>query len=149
MIRYRGVGLDNVYLSNGYTTRKLPSGEEALSIHNLQGLHKAIAVELSMQTGEMDGKTFCFLRKFADMGQRAIGEVLGTQEQTVSTWERGISRVPGSAAEWLRAFVRELTSGNASLQEAVDRYNHLDRERRVVEEKLSFEETQDGWQLAA
>lgn len=146
---YRGAGLENVYLQNGYTKRALSSGEEAISIHNLEGLHKAIATELSSRSGQMDGRTFRFLRKFADMGQRAIGEVFQVSEVTVSTWERGVSPVQGAAAEWLRALVRELVTGNASVKNAVERYNHLDRELRQIESNLSFEETGDGWQRAA
>jgi len=149
MIPYRGAGLDNVYLSNGYTVRTLPSGEEAISIHNLEGLHRAIAIELAGRQGKMDGQTFRFLRKFTDMGQRAIGDVLGVSELSVSNWERGKHEIPGSAAEWLRGFVRELATGNASLKAAVERHNHLDREIRQMEAQLAFEETNDGWQRQA
>lgn len=149
MILYRGAGLDNVHLSNGYTVRVLASGEEAISIHNLEGLHKAIAEELAGRQGKMDGQTFRFLRKFSDMGQRAIGDVLGVSELSVGNWERNKHDVPGAAAEWLRALVRELTTGNAALREAVDRYNHLDRKMRTLEAELSFEESNGEWQRKA
>jgi putative transcriptional regulator len=149
MIPYRGAGLDSVYLSNGYTVRVLPSGEEAISIHNLEGLHKAIAIELAGRQGQMDGQTFRFLRKFTDMGQRAIGDVLGVSELSVSNWERAKHDVPGAAAEWLRGFIRELTTGNAALKDAVDRYNHIDREVRQIETRIAFEETNGDWQRQA
>ncbi|HKT30696.1 hypothetical protein [Dyella sp.] len=147
MIRYRGAGLDNVYLVNGYTKHTLKSGEEAISIHNLEGLHKAIATELAGRVGDMDGATFRFLRKYADMGQRAFGDLVGSSENTVSNWERSVTPVPGGYAELLRALVRELVSGNAAIAQAVDRYNHLDRERRKVE--LNFSEVNGDWALAA
>lgn len=142
---YRGAGLDNVYLVNGYTTHVLSSGEEAISIHNLEGLHKAIANELACQVGEMDGSSFKFLRKFADMGQRALGDLIDVGESTVSNWERGNSPIPGAAAMLLRALVREMISGNAALTEAVERYNDLDRERSA--RQLKFAELDGDWQL--
>jgi DNA-binding transcriptional regulator YiaG len=147
MIHYRGAGLDNVYLVNGYTTHAMASGEEAISIHNLEGLHKAIASALASQVGEMDGQTFRFLRKYIDMGQRAIGGILGATENTVSNWERGQCKVPGASAELLRGVVREHVSGNASLIHAVNAYNQLDRELRKQE--FSFEESNGQWGLAA
>lgn len=149
MIPYRGAGLDNVYLSNGYTVRTLSSGEEAISIHDLDGLHRAIAVELACRQAPMDGQTFRFLRKFADMGQRTLGDVLGVSELSVSNWERNKHDVPGAVAMLLRAFVRELATGNADLKAAVERCNHLDRELRQTEAQIAFEETSRGWQRQA
>lgn len=148
MYRYRGAGLDNVYLVNGYTTRELPSGEEAVSIHNLKGLHAAIAGELAGMSGPMDGKTFRFLRKYADMAQRAVAQVLGKTELSVSNWERGVHDVPVSAGELMRALVREILSGNAELKKMVERCNQLDRNIRELE-RLQFTDTEDGWQRAA
>ena len=82
------------------------------------------------------------------MGQRALGEILGASENTVSNWERGVvSPVPNASAEFLRALVREIVSGNAALVDAIGRYNHLDRERQVLE--LSFAEIDGDWALAA
>lgn len=148
MIRYRGAGLDNVYLVNGYTKHTLKSGEEAISIHNLEGLHKAIALELASQVGEMEGSVFRFLRKYVDMGQAAIARILGSTEGTVSNWERGVvAPVPGASAEFLRALVREHLSGNAALIDAVEAYNHLDRE--VRKRDINFTEENGEWLRAA
>ncbi|MGN6480282.1 hypothetical protein [Luteibacter sp.] len=147
MIPYRGAGIDGIYLQNGYEIMTLKSGEKATSIHDIEGLDKAIASALAARSGEIDGKTFRFLRKYTDMGQRALGEILGVQEQTVSKWERGQLEVPRYAAEFVRGLVREIVLGNAGLMAAVERYNHLDRERQQTE--LNFVETDGGWQLAA
>lgn len=147
MILYRGAGIDGVHLENGYTRRTLKSGEEAISIHDLEGLHKAIASELANRSGPIDGQAFRFLRKYADMGQRALGEFLGVQEQTVSNWERDLTPVPGAAAMIVRGLVREIVSGNAELLAAVERYNHLDRERQQAD--MNFVEIDGGWRLAA
>lgn len=148
MYRYRGVGLDNVYLVNGYTTRKLSSGEEAVSIHNLKGLHAAIACEIAGMSGPMNGQTFRFLRKYADMAQRGVAALLGRSELTVSNWERDVHEVPIAAAELMRALVREIISGNAELKKAVDRCNQIDRQARR-QERLRFTDTGDGWKRAA
>ncbi|WP_426664089.1 helix-turn-helix domain-containing protein [Rhodanobacter aciditrophus] len=148
MYCYRGVGLDNVYLQNGYTTRTLSSGEEAVSIHDLEGLHAAIARELVEMSGEMDGKIFRFLRKYADMAQRAVAELMDVTVLTVSNWERDVHPVPTAAALLLRGLVKEILSGNAELKKAVDRCNQLDRKMRELE-RLQFADTEHGWQRAA
>ena len=43
--QYRHCGLENVYLVNGYTIKDSPYGE-AISIHDMDGLHRAIGMYL-------------------------------------------------------------------------------------------------------
>ena len=143
MLHYIGTGLKNIHLVNGYVVHP----DRSIAIHNLTGLHKAIAWELSNSVADITGDEFKFLRVFCDMGQRALGDVLKVGESTVSNWERGNTPVPGAAAEWLRALVRERISGNAKLVEALDRLNHIDRERTALE--LRFAESGGDWSLAA
>ena len=36
LYRYKGCGLDNVYLQNGYTVSRLQSGDEVISIEDIE-----------------------------------------------------------------------------------------------------------------
>jgi DNA-binding transcriptional regulator YiaG len=148
LYRYRGCGLDNVYLVNGVSCRKLASGEEAIAIEDIEGLHRAISLWLVESDASMDGPQFRFLRKELDMSQRQIAQLLGVTEQTVSLWERARSPVPQPADILLRALMKEMLNGHVELKAMIERFNKLDREARALESHLNFiKEADDGWVL--
>jgi DNA-binding transcriptional regulator YiaG len=148
LYRYRGCGLDNVYLVNGYTSRKLRSGEEIVAIEDIAGLHRAIALMLIESAPALDGKQFRFLRKELELSQRAVALILGNDEQTISLWERRTEPVPQPADLVLRALAKETLSGHPELKKLIERFNSLDREQRAIELQLKFEkEADDGWIL--
>lgn len=145
MLRYTGCGLDNVYLRNGYEVYTMASGEEAVQIQDLAGLHRAIATVIVDSTAPFDAKTFKFLRKEQDMSQRQLARILGVEEQTVSLWERARQPIPQSADLLLRGLVKECLSGNAELQKMVDRANSLDRDLRDIEMRIELLQKDGHW----
>lgn len=146
MFRYKGCGLDNVYLVNGYSMRKMRNGDEAVAIEDMEGLHRAIALNIVESPAPLEAKTFRFLRKELDMSQRQIAQVLGLEEQTVSLWERGNNAVPQHADIVLRTLTKETLSGHPELMNLIERFNSLDREAREIEANLQFQkEADDGW----
>ncbi|MBS0365360.1 MAG: helix-turn-helix domain-containing protein [Proteobacteria bacterium] len=127
MLHYKGCGLDNVYLTNGYERRKTNGGHDILHIEDIEGLHRTIALTIAVNPAAIKDQEFRFLRKWLDMSQRSIAEILGVQEQTVSLWERGEQDVPQYAALFVCTMVREYISGKAAMQAIVDRLRDVDR----------------------
>jgi putative transcriptional regulator len=145
LYRYKGCGLDNVYLQNGYTVSTLQSGDEVVSIEDIEGLHCAIASVVVDSASALDAKTFKFLRKELDMSQRQVAQMLDVDEQTISLWERARTPLPQHADLLLRALVKEKMSGNAELRKLIQRFNSLDREARAIEAKIAFEKDDGHW----
>ena len=141
-MQYKGCGLDNVYLANGYERRTTNSGIEVVHIEDMDGLHRTIALMVAVNPLDIDGTEFRFLRKELDMSQRVIAGVLGVQEQTVSLWERGERSVPQYAAVLISAMAHECLSGQAALNIVIDRVCSADR--AIEKAKLLIERTDQG-----
>lgn len=142
MFQYKGCGLDNVFLANGYERRKTNGGIEVLHIEDLEGLHRTIALTLAVNPLEIGGGEFRFLRKELDMSQRAIAGVLGVQEQTVSLWERGDPPVPQYAAVLISVMAREYFSGQPAIKTVIERVCAVDRS--IQKARLLVEHTDQG-----
>ena len=151
MYRYLGCGLDNVMLRNGYELRQTESGAEVVAIQDVEGLHRAIALNLCEVQRPLTAKEFRFLRKELDMSQRQVAAIAAVTDQTVSLWEREGAEINESAERLLRLCVKGQLSGDAKLCELLDRFCELDREMRATEQ-LEFELEDDGdpeWRHAA
>lgn len=143
MFRYKGCGLDNVFLVNGYRITESVAGEKGIYIEDIEGLHKAIAHSIVDDPSPLDAQTFRFLRKELGMSQRNFGELLDLTEGAVSLWERARQPVPQAAQIFVRALVKEKCSGNAELMKTIERLNSLDREER---KQIQLEKTNDHWE---
>jgi DNA-binding transcriptional regulator YiaG len=150
MYHYKECGLDNIWLVDGYQVRRTAYGE-AIAIEDVEGLYDLIARGLVEKAGALSGKEIRFLRKHLGRSQRALGAVLGSDEQTVSRWERGSTAMPAAADRLLRGYYREIKQGNARLKELVDRLieldNEIDRPFRLKRGRQSGSEK--AWKIAA
>lgn len=147
MFKYRGAGLDNVYLKNGYTEYEF-DGEKAVSIEDARGLHQAIAAMLIHKPSGLTGPEFRFLRIEMDLTQHRLARQLGVNEQTVATWEKDITQhVPGSAERLMRLYAGErLLNEDGEVAELLEELAELDHK---VMEMMCFEETKGVWAAAA
>jgi DNA-binding transcriptional regulator YiaG len=136
---YTESGLTNVWLANGYTVRKTKYGEGA-SIHDVDGLHRALAQALANKP-HLTGAEVRFLRKEMGMSQRGLGELLGVTDQAVALWERK-GRLPKTADRLLRLIYVEHDKGNAPIVSFIQRINDLDQQDQ---EQIIAEEAQGGW----
>jgi DNA-binding transcriptional regulator YiaG len=143
MYHYTEVGLQNVWLANGYNVRKTSYGK-AVSIEDADGLHRAIGRALACKS-HLTGAEFRFLRKELDLSQHRTADLLGTTEQTVALWEKR-GKIPKTADRMFRAIYLETIDGNVKLKELIERVANLDRK---VDEKLVFQDTDGGWLKAA
>ena len=147
MYHYRGAGLDNVYLKNGY--REVEYGEETVvSVEDAEGLHRAIAATLIHKPTELSGKEFRFLRIEMDMAQHTLADILSVGEQSLRQWENGKTKhVTGSAERLMRVYAGErLLNRDGKIANLLEQLAELDHKAM---ERMCFEETQGGWEEAA
>ena len=142
MLRYTGCGLRNVWLQNGYTKKKTPYGE-AVSIQDVEGLHRALAKAITRKP-KLTGTEFRFIRKELDLSQAALGRMFGFEAQTIALWEKNKQRVPKLADRMLRLIYREHAEGNVKILDLIDRENDLDRKSRDAA-RMIFVDTARGW----
>ena len=93
---YRECGLDNIFLLNGFTVRETRHGR-AVSIEDIDGLHRAIGTHLAKEKRMLTGAELRFLRVELGLSQKLLGMLLGKTAQTVARWEKGQSRIDGTA----------------------------------------------------
>lgn len=116
--RYEVSGLEGIYLLNGYTVEH-KSGEEFVSVADVDGLHKQIGLHLVMNRKVLTPKEIRFVRKTMDMTQAELGKWLGANSQTVARWEKGMTEMPGASDRLLRVFfvAMQLTDDETKLRE--------------------------------
>lgn len=137
-------GLDNVWLADGYTEHKTAYGD-GVSIHNTEGLHKAIGEWLVSSAKPLSGAELRFLRMEMDLSQKALSGLLGVEEQAVRRWEKARSRpFNGAADRLIRGIYAEYINGDGSIRAMVDRLAALDQ---VGVTSVRFHDTGIGWRV--
>lgn len=142
---YTESGLNNIYLINGFNTIETPEGK-AISIHNIDGLHKAIGLFLVLNQRDLSGDEIRFLRHEMLMSQKTLSNLLGVSEQEIRRWENGKIKIPKSSESLLRLLYREHVNDQSGKIASVL------KEMSNLEEKLSkirFKDTKKGWKAAA
>lgn len=100
MYHYRESGLPNVYLTNGYREVVTAYGR-SVAIEDVEVLHAAIATTLVIERQHLTGREVRFIRKFLNLTQAQLANLLGVEEQSVRRWEK-LSRVPKAADHSVR-----------------------------------------------
>jgi len=138
MYHYKGAGLDNVYLQNGYH-KAMYGDEEIISVSNIEGFEKP---------ARLTGPELRFLRIELDLSQKVLSELLRVSDQTVASWEKGVTKGASGPSELLlRVFARErLLNRDGHVSQFIETLAHLDNK---AHERLLFETTSDRWKAAA
>lgn len=142
MFHYTACGLPDVWLVNGYEEIDTPYGK-AVKIDDLEGLHRAIGLEIASAGRPLSGKEIRFLREGMKLSQRALGDLLDVSEITVRKWEQKAS-AGGPAIRLLRALYREHMDGDGGLRKLVEALAEMDR--LEYEETRYFRDTAQGWE---
>lgn len=125
MHHYLSSGLDNVWLANGYTVHQTPYGS-GVSIDDVAGLHRMLALMIANKAGPITRKELRFLRTHLKLSQEGLGKMVGMDAQTVSLWERS-RKVPTAAETVIRMLVIGSESGTAEVKKIIDRINTVER----------------------
>lgn len=99
--RYTESGLDNV-LIQGMDVHVDDGGERSITIPNINGLHRVIALGIVRRKTSMSGKELRFLRTEMGMTQAKLAEVVHREPLTISRWERGEDTIDANAETLIR-----------------------------------------------
>lgn len=148
LYRYKGCGLDNVYLQGGVEYIQTPRGW-VLHIKDMEGLHREIGRRLVHEKKDLTGKEFRFLRHEINLTQQVLAALLNTDVQNVGRWEREEGdKVPGPAQGLIRLLYDEKVNGNTEISKSLERLAELD-EQIGDNEDIRFEFGPEGWSSAA
>jgi putative transcriptional regulator len=125
---YTESGLDNVYLVNGFERVETPYGK-GLSIHDVEGLHRTIGLQLAGQSAQLTGREIRFLRHELDLSQKLLSGLLGVDEQSVARWEKGTNKIPTPAQRLPGAYYKsKICETDPDLAATLERLSQLDAE---------------------
>eukprot|EP01037_Dinobryon_pediforme_P006373 gene6373-6440_t len=105
--RYTESGLDNVIIRD-VSFIKDDAGEQVVTIHNIAGLHRAIATAIVMKPVSMSGRELRFLRTEMGMTQAELAAIVHREPLAISRWERGeVEQIDTNAETLIRLHARE------------------------------------------
>jgi putative transcriptional regulator len=146
MLHYTNSGLDNVWLVNGFERIETPHGS-GVRIHDMKGLHKAIALRLVTSPAGLRGQDVRFLRSMLELSQDGLARAIGYTRPSVARWEgeRG-KRIPKAADHALRLFYAAYAAGDNLAHQLSHLLIELDElQHRVRREERFREADADGW----
>ena len=146
MYHYTECGLDYVYLLNGFRLEKV-DGEEYSSIDDTHGLHRVIGLAVARQARPLDGSEIRFLRVEMNMTQKALGDLLGVDGQTLARWEKGEYPIPKAEDVVLRAYYLESISEGSPVGLLLQML--ASNITRDAMSRLEFQEDNSQWRLAS
>lgn len=141
---YQESGLSNIYLVNGFRYVETPYGRSVI-IEDLDGLHRAIGQFLTREKKTLNGREFRFLRHELDLSQARLAGLFGVDAQSVARWEKGRTKIPGAVERMIRAVYEEHIGANRTVTKILSDLAELDD---VIDQELSFEDTDEGWRPA-
>lgn len=86
--RYDECGLDNVVLV-GLEVVEDDGGDGVVTIHNQNGLHRAIVEGIAKKPTGITGRELRFVRTELGLTQAELAAVVSKDVQTIGRWERG------------------------------------------------------------
>lgn len=143
-LHYKQCGLDDVYLLNGYTVHETTYGK-GVSVEDVDGLHRAIALSVIKNKAVLSGKEIKFFRKLMAFTQADLARKLRCDVQSVARWEKGQSDVNGASDLCIRAFYLGRQTQNLDLLQLADDL----AEMNITDFPQYFEETDCGWRARA
>lgn len=145
MYKYTDSGLDNIYLENGYHKKETPYGI-AVSIEDIDGLHRAIGRWLVNIPKPLSGKEFRFLRHELDLSQKKLGRLMGMSEQSIARWEKKTNRpIDPIADRLIRIIYIEFVDKNGPVRELIEKLAEMDQRDHA---DGHFVERDGRWRIA-
>lgn len=153
MFFYKNCGLDYVWLRNGYEVKTTDRGTFT-RIHNVKGLHSAIARWIVTNPARIRGQEVRFLRSILGLSQDGLARVIGRTRVSVARWEADRDKnIPEAGDRSLRMFYALKADGHEVACRIVDlltELDDLDHQARFPEQARFADGANDaGWKLAA
>jgi putative zinc finger/helix-turn-helix YgiT family protein len=143
--KHPALGLSGLVLANVEVSRCPGCGEYEVEIPHLEGLMKAIAMELVNKLTRLAPEEVVFLRKYLGLSSGDFAKRMGVSKEQASRWESGKKPVGTVADRLIRMMVVH--------GEPVDPYS-VESLAKIQDEvagpmKLRMEQGRNDWQAAA
>jgi len=142
---YTECGLDNVYLLNGFKEHKTEYGS-GIAFTCVEGLHKAISLNIIRRDSKLSGNELRFLRKELELTQIQLANYLGVKPLAINRWEVEKVAINPLADRLVRLLYLEKALGNPHVLELLETLQELHDIDRPIHLRLKKDE---GWQSAA
>lgn len=142
LFSYTSCGLQGIFLRNGFDEVDTPYGK-AVSIHDIEGLHRTIGLNLICGQASLSKREIRFLRKEMDLSQNHLARILGVGDTSIRNWESGRGKISGPADKMLRVLYRDSVE-RGEVREMLERLSDLNADAH--KERMELEETDTGWQ---
>lgn len=127
---YTGASLGNIWLDSGYERHETKWGQ-GTSYSDIDGLFRAITIELCTSPHRIEPEGVRFLRKRLSLTQEELGAELGCTGQAVAKWEKGETPLPVAAARLLRVLVLKAVLPDLPIGKALGPYGSPAADRLV------------------
>jgi putative transcriptional regulator len=144
VLQYTACGLDDIFLLGGFTRHETRYGR-GVSIENVEGLHRAIAMSLVDSERTLTGEEARFLRKEIKLTQAELAKFMKLNEQSVARWEKGETAIAGSTEILLRGLYREHIGETLSLKKLAQKVEASIQSTH----RQAFEPHPGGWHAQA
>ena len=138
MYHYIDAGLENVWLANGFERQSTPYGD-AVIIHDLAGLTRAICKAIIRQPAPLTGIQFRYIRQAMLMSQASLGKSMGRTDQAIAGWEKS-GKIPKYADTLLRVLYAAHADGHEQVRNIVHALNGVDRLANLI-----MTDSPEGW----
>ena len=148
MYHFTGCGLDYIWLLDGFERHETSHGV-AVRIHDLEGLHAAIARSVVTSQERIRGQEVRFLRSMLNLSQEGLGRLLDQSRATVARWEGEPARaIPKTCDKWLRVVYTQKVGGDRDVCRLVELLTDLD-EQKHGDRTVRFTDRSAGWRSEA
>ena len=142
--RYTESGLPNVVLVGVEVEHCQTCGEILVSIPNIEGLHRAIAMELIRHPGRLAPNEIRFLRKWLGWSGVDFAKHMGVTPETVSRWESvDNGKAMGGTAE--RLLRLSVAHGQPIDQYPIDMLAEVSDDQAPKTGLLAMKPERSGW----
>jgi len=104
-VKYDASGLPSVTLVGVEVSRCPECADEEVTIPNIEGLHRALALAIVSKRPRLAPEEIRFLRKYLGLSSGDFAQHIGVSPETVSRWELGRSAMGTTADRLLRMLV--------------------------------------------
>lgn len=140
---YAECGLTNVLLL-GVNIYTCPCGKRAVSIPEIEGLHRVLARAVAEKTDKLVPQEIRFLRKWLGFSSVDFAGVMGKSPETVSRWENATSPMTMGPAE--ERLLRLMVMTRDPVKEyPLDRLSRLNKNAVPSPLKLSVRHSARHW----
>lgn len=150
LFHYMQCGLDNIWLSNGFTVESTDYGP-GFAIRDAEALHRAIARALVRSARPLRGQDARFLRVQLKLSQADLGRLLGIDRATVIRWEKARDESLGKMQDVaLRStFLAHMDEPEGFVGDVIRELQEAEDQAFTERPPAYFESGKDGWRTRA